>query len=197
MDWTTMSSLYGNVDDYTQQLRKLEAWCKSHPTDASAYFVLAYQYLVIGSQEQATAALRIVVKDQPKDATAKKMLDALAPPAATATAATTAPPAAAAPAADTPSTDLVGSWQAKSGDSTIDLTIGEDSQFTWKAAQAGKPAIELKGELAATSDAIILDSKSQGSMSGTVKSAGPDKWQFALAGSAPGDPGLDFTRLKK
>src|SRR5262249_7112205 len=153
---------------------KLESWCKSHPTDASAFFVLAYHYLVTGSQDAAVSALKVVVKEQPKDATARKMLDGLAPPAATAATTTTPPTPAATASAHAPSTDLVGKWQAKSGDSTIDLTIGEDSQFTWKATQPGKPAIELQGDLAATSDMIILDSKIQGSMAGTVKSGGPD-----------------------
>ena len=89
MDWTTMAGLYGNVDDYTQQLRKLEQHCRANVKDASAYFVLAYQYLVTGHQEAAVDALKIVVREQPKDATAKRMLDSLAPatPAATATAA--------------------------------------------------------------------------------------------------------------
>ena len=107
MDWTTMSSLYGNVDDYQVQLRKLEQFCTANPDDASAYFVLAYQYLVIGSKDAAIDALKVVVKNQPKDATAKRMLDALAPAPQTA-----APAAAPAPASsDAPQTDLVGAWR--------------------------------------------------------------------------------------
>jgi polyisoprenoid-binding protein YceI len=191
MDWTTMSSLYGNVDDYQAQLRKLEQFCTAHPNDASAYFVLAYQYLVIGSKDPAIDALKVVVKNQPKDATAKRMLDALAPAPQTA-----APAAAPAPAAsDAPQTDLVGAWRAKAGDTTIDLAITEGSQFTWKAVQPGKPAVELKGDLTSTSDELVLESKDQGAMSGSVKSLGPDKWQFALAGAPPSDPGLSFVRV--
>ncbi len=192
MDWTTMSSLYGNTADYQTQLRKLEQFCRMNPTDASAYFVLAYQYLVIGSQEAAVDALKVVVKNQPKDATAKRMLDSLAPPAQPATAA----PAANVAGADAPQTDLVGNWRAKSGNTTIDLGITEDSQFTWKALQAGKPAADLKGQLTSTSDEIVLDSANQGAMSGTVKSLGPDNWQFALSGAPPSDPGLSFERVK-
>ena len=56
MDWTTMSSLYGNAADYEVQLRKLEKYCVSEPNDAAAYFVLAYQYLVLGAKGQATDA---------------------------------------------------------------------------------------------------------------------------------------------
>ena len=164
MDWTTMSSLYGNVDDYQSQLRKLEAFCRSNPNDASAYFVLAYQYLVIGDKDAAVSALQVVVKNQPKDATAKRMLDALAP------AEKSPAPAATIAGQEAPQTDLVGNWRAKAGDTTIDLAIADDSHFTWKATQGGKPTAELKGQLASTSDELVLDSADQGSMAGSVKS---------------------------
>ena len=75
MDWTTLSGLYGNTDEYQAQLRKLESYCSSNRNDAAAYFVLAYQYLVIGSKENAVKALQVVVKNQPKDSTAKRMLE--------------------------------------------------------------------------------------------------------------------------
>lgn len=190
MDWTTMSGLYGNVDDYTAQLRKLESFCMANPTDAASYFVLAYHYLVTGEKENAINSLRVVVKNEPKDITAKRMLDALDPPA---------PPSAAAaapPAADGPTTDLVGVWRAKAGNSTIELKITEDSKFNWKAADAGKPPVELTGQLNAGADAIELATQDQGSMEGTVKSMGADKWQFNLEGAPPSDPGLTFERVK-
>ena len=43
---------------------------------------------------------------------------------------------------------------------------------------------------------LILENKEQGSMAGRVKSNGPDKWQFAMAGGPPSDPGLSFQRVK-
>ena len=42
--------------------------------------MLAYHYLVLGSKDEAIRALSAVVKNQPKDVTAKRMLDALVPP---------------------------------------------------------------------------------------------------------------------
>ena len=59
--------------------------------------------------------------------------------------------------------DLVGKWRANAGDTTIDLAVGEESQFAWKAVQTGKPPIELKSQLESTSDALVLESKDQGS----------------------------------
>jgi len=200
MDWTTMSSLYGNVDDYQAQLRKLEEYSRSNPNDPASHFVLAYQYLVTGSTADAMDALKVVVKNQPKDATAKRMLDALTaseqPPTPGPAAPSTEAPNLDSPPADEPQTDLVGTWRAKAGDATIDLAITEDSQFSWKANQKGKPAVELKGEVQAGSNELVLESKDQGAMAGTVKSLGADKWQFALDGAPPTDPGLTFARVK-
>lgn len=162
----------------------------ANPTNAASYFVLAYHYLVTGEKEHAINSLKVVVKNQPKDVTAKRMLDALEPPTPAAAEAATPP------AADAPSTDLVGAWRAKAGSSTIELTITEDSKFTWKAADVGKPPVELKGELHSGADAIELATQEQGSMEGSVKSMGADKWQFNLEGAPASDPGLTFERVK-
>lgn len=191
MDWTTLSGLYGQVDDYKAQLAKLEAFTEANPNDAASHFVLAYHALVIDDKQAAVNALEVVVKNQPKDSTAKRMLDALAP----APAPTTPVPTSAADI-EAPATDLVGSWQAKAGDTTISLNITEDSQFTWKATPAGKPPVALKGRLQSTSDAISLETADQGAMAGTVQSRGADEWKFLLSGAPPSDPGLTFSRVK-
>jgi tetratricopeptide (TPR) repeat protein len=200
MDWTTMAGLYGNVDDYTEQLRALEQHCKTNQKDAPAAFVLAYHYLVAGHQDAAIRALKVVVAQQPKDVIAKRMLDSLAPPtspeSAVATNTLPAPPPPGGAAASAPQTNLVGKWAAKAGDTAVDLIIEDDSQFTWKATQPGKPAMQLQGEFNASNDMLVLESKDQGSMVGKVKSISPDKWQFALAGGPPNDPGLSFERMK-
>ena len=195
MDWTTMSGLYGNPDDYTTQLRKLEQFCKSNPNDASANFVLAYHYLVTGSKDAAINALRMVVKNQPKDVTAKRMLDAMVPPDVPAVAAPATAPAVLA-GADAPQTDLVGTWLAQSRDTKIELSITEDSQFTWKAGAKDQAPVVLSGQLAASSDGISLETKEQGAIGGTVESKGPDNWRFAMSGAPASDPGLSFARVK-
>ena len=188
MDWTTMSSLYGNVDDYSKQLSKLETFCEANKTDAAAYFVLSYHYLVVGEKEGAIGALQVVVQNQPKDATAKRMLDALVPPKAeTLAAATQAGDANA-------TTDLVGLWQAKVGSTTVNLKINEDSTFAWKATEAGQAPVELTGDLNTDNDAIVLVNEAQGSIAGIVRSQGPDKWQFLLDGAPIDDPGITFIR---
>jgi hypothetical protein len=187
MDWTTMSGLYGNVDDYTKQLQRLEDFCKSNPNDASARFVLAYHYLVLGHTDEAIKLLKRVVELQPNDATAKRMLAGLSPPMEE---------AAPAPAADAPpETDLVGSWKAKAGESVVELSITEESKFTWKATMPNQPVKELEGTLSASADTLSLDTEKAGSMVGSVKSGGADKFTFLMQGMLPTDPGLVFERV--
>jgi hypothetical protein len=118
------------------------------------------------------------------------MLASLSPPTETPPA-TTPPPAA---GDDAPSTDLVGTWRAMSGDTVIELTIDDQFNFTWKATPKGKPAVEVKGTVDAASDALALETKDQGNMVGKVESGGPDKFTFAMQGMPPGDPGLAFSR---
>jgi Flp pilus assembly protein TadD len=198
MDWTTLSGLYGSVDAYTGQLRALEAHCKAKPSDAAALFVLAYHYLVAGHEEEAVAELKRVVAAKPEDQVAKRMLAAMAPPAeSSAEPAKPDQPADAPPASTGPTTDLVGSWQAERDGDTFELSIDENSQFTWKATPTGKPTVTLTGTMSVANDGILLQSKDQGTMAAQVTSGGADQFQFIAAGSPPDDKGLSFQRVKQ
>jgi tetratricopeptide (TPR) repeat protein len=196
MDWTTMSSLYGNSEDYTKQLRKLEAFAQSNPDDAASHFVLAYHYLVLGSKEEAINALEAVVQKQPRDATAKRMLEALQPSAAAAESLPEPAPNPALTVDSSQQTDLVGVWQAKQGETSVELTIGEDYQFVWKAVSAGQPAAELRGNLAGDAAGIELVTADQGTLAGAVVSQGADAWIFRIADAPASDPGINFVRTR-
>jgi len=158
MDWTTMSSLYDSVDAYTQQLRKLEEFCRSKPDNAAGHFVLAYHYLVGGHVDLAADALRVVVAKQPDDVVAKRLLDAIQPTSGEAEESSSRDDAqtiasdAATPAG--PETDLVGRWTATSGKDSVELVITDDSRFTWKAAPAGRPPVTIDGTIETARDAI-------------------------------------------
>jgi tetratricopeptide (TPR) repeat protein len=52
-DWTTVSSLYGNVADYSTQLRALEAFVKKNPKSSDGHFLLAYHYLTAAHPDAA------------------------------------------------------------------------------------------------------------------------------------------------
>ncbi|HMO13578.1 MAG TPA: tetratricopeptide repeat protein [Pirellulaceae bacterium] len=195
MDWTTMSSLYGRLSDYTAQLRKLETYVRANPDNAAAHFVLAYHYLVHDSKQQAIDALRVVVQSEPKDLTARRMLDALDPPAAS----TDDYEELQLPVGDDDvslQTDLVGEWQAKSENATITLSINEQAQFIWKANDPIQEPLELSGTLSADSGGIELITLNQGTLAGLVVSEGANAWIFKIAGSPKSDPGLKFERVK-
>ncbi len=208
MDWTTLISLYSSSDEYTGQLRALEAHCKQNPNDSAAAFVLGYHYLVCGHADSAKKALERVLEVQPKDQVAKRMYDALtggsqAPAAPAAGAEAPAPkpavepkPEAAKPNETGPTTDLVGTWHAERDGNVFDLTINEKGEFTWKATPKGKEPATISGQYGVTGDALVMDSKDQGTMAGRVTSGGPDQFQFVIAGGPPGDKGLTFQRVK-
>jgi hypothetical protein len=202
MDWTTMSGLFGNIDDYTEHLRSLESHISSNPDDAAARFVLAYHYLVTGHTEDAIAELEIVTKLQPKDVTAQQILagltstrDAANPRIASSPAAPT-PTEAAKPAVEGPTTDLVGSWKATTPDVTIELTVTEEFAFTWKASPKDKEPVELKGEISMQDGILVLGTENQGAMSGQVTSEGDDQFRFAPPGAPDTEKGLTFVRQK-
>jgi tetratricopeptide (TPR) repeat protein len=198
MDWTTMSGLYGSVDAYTTQLRKLEEYCRANPDSAAGHFVLAYHYLVGGYADMATEALKVVVAKQPGDAVAKRLLDALTPPKeeSAPTPKTPAEGTSGPAAGGAPETDLVGTWKASSGKDAVILTITEDSKFTWKAMPSGKPPVLLSGDIATAPDAIALQSEKAGTMAGKVVSKGPDAFDFALAGAPADAKPIAFQRQK-
>jgi len=202
MDWTTISNVYGSVDAYTSHLRKLEDFCRANPDSASGHFVLAYHYLVGGHADMAAEALKIVVAKQPGDLVAKRLLEAITPPEEPKSEATQpASQPAAAPLADAaasagPETDLVGTWKATSGKDTVELSITEDSKFTWKAAPAGRPPVELSGTVETARDAIALNTEKAGSMVGKVQSKGPDAFDFTLVGAPKEAKPLEFRRQK-
>lgn len=192
MDWTTMSSLYGNADEYQKQLRRLEDHCRADAKDASGRFVLAYHYLVLGHTDQAINMLRRVVELEPKDATAQRMLAGLSPEKA---------PDPPAPTEDgdaqAPETDLVGTWKAQAGESAIQLTITDQSTFTWKATSPNQSAKEIAGNVVVSGETLSLETDKMGSMVGKVTSGGADKFTFLMQGMLPSDPGLVFERQKE
>lgn len=183
---------------YTPSNCALEAYADRNPQNAPSRFVLAYHYLVSGYPEEAAKELEVVVKLQPEDQVAQKMLDAIKPaeqlPEADTAAADEGTKQAA--ASDEPTTDLVGKWQAEREGSKFELTIDEDFQYSWKAIPESGQPVEIAGAMAVEGDTIILESDKQGSMVAEVKSGGNDQFQFVVSGAPADDPGLTFDRVK-
>jgi tetratricopeptide (TPR) repeat protein len=78
-NWETMSSLYGNVETYTTQLRALEAFQRANPDAPTGHFLLAYHYLVVGHTPEALAQLERFCKLVPTDKLAPELIKAFTP----------------------------------------------------------------------------------------------------------------------
>ena len=192
-DWPTMAGLYPNIDVYTRQLRNLEAFISANPKSTSGRFVLAYHYLTAGHTDAAVRQLKEVVALAPQDTLSAQLVTQFSPPATapeTPAAATAAPPAA----ASAKPGNLAGNWNAHpAGDTTIDLRIGDDQNFTWNVTAKGKPR-QLTGKWSLTDNLLTLAQEGDaGALVGRVSWQADDKWTFRVIGTGAEDPGLLFT----
>ncbi|MGD0383993.1 MAG: tetratricopeptide repeat protein, partial [Thermoguttaceae bacterium] len=108
-DWTTLSSLYPDVDVYTGQLRALEDYRRKNPKSAEAHFLLAYHYLTCGHTDAAAKEFNEVVSLNPKDQLSAQLLASLSTPAG---AEEPKPGEPAAPPKPVDAAGLVGNWKA-------------------------------------------------------------------------------------
>lgn len=206
-DWTTLSSMYGDIDDYTKQLRALEDFVKQNPNSPDGPFVLAYQYTTCGHNEAAATQLKTVVRLLPNDQLAPQLLkmaegsaggqdqqqpqpqqpqgDPSKPPEL--------PPEDQGPPVD--QAKLVGTWKASHGSAVaIDLTLKNDQTFTWKVNQNGRNNV-IEGKFQVEGNLLELQQTSDGNtMVGRVRLGDKPGFNFKLVGSGPNDPGLDFAK---
>lgn len=191
-DWTTLVSLYADVDTYTQQLRSLEKYRRENPQSAQARFLLAYHYLTGGHSAAALTEFKEVVKLQPADQLSAQMVKTLTPPAD----GETAPAPADTAVATTPveADKLVGSWKAGQPDgSVVALTVSADKKFSWKFTQNKKPQ-EFTGTSTLADNLLILRPAEGPPLVGQVAMLADNKLNFRLDANNPGDPGLMFVR---
>jgi tetratricopeptide (TPR) repeat protein len=195
-DWTTLISLYPNVDVYTQQLRALEAHIKANPDDAAALFVLAYQYLTAGHADAAARQLAKVVRLQPQDRVAKALLDSLQGGGSSG-AGTPPPPAAVAeeqPEADIPAEFLLGTWTASGPDrQKFTLKLSEGGAFEWSYSQ-GTTQQSVKGVFDVDGETLAMEPDTGGVMLAAITKPENGQFKFALIGAPEGDPGLAFRK---
>ena len=203
MDWTTLSGLYGNVDGvHHAAARAGDVLPSRSPTTPRRHFVLAYHYLVAGHDDAAAAQLKLVVARQPEDQVAKRMLAALSPAEPTsqppATAQPAAAPAAAPPAQTGPTTDLVGVWRAERNGDAFELSIDENSQFTWKATPKGKPPVTLTGTMTTAGNAMLAGrARTRARWPPRSSRAGRTSSSSSPPAVPPDDTGLSFQRVKQ
>lgn len=201
-DWTTLSSIYSDMQVYQSQLAALEKYVADHPKKADARFLLAYHYITAGNADAAKEQLEQVVALVPGDKLAASLLHmsggggAAAPPAAANAAVppTAVPPAA--PAGDVKPVDpaaLVGHWQAKRDDGAafiLDLT--PDKKFTWRFTQRNEVQT-LAGEYTLDKATLALNGP-RGAMVAQVSIDAANHLAFKPVGGPANDPGLTFVK---
>lgn len=190
-DWTTLTSLYTDIDQFTQQLRRLEGYCKQHPKEADARFLLAYEYLVMGSSKSALTELKEVVKLNPKDQLAAQLVTSLSAPPDDPAAPPAEPPA---PQEPVTAGALAGKWTSSRPDgSSIALDLGKDSKYTWTYNHDGKTQA-FQGGYTVADNLLILNTDGNPAMIGQVTQLAGNTFNFKMPGGSPDDPGLKFTK---
>jgi uncharacterized protein (TIGR03066 family) len=76
-NWETLRGFYASKDAYTAQLRGLEGFVHDNPANAAARFLLGYHYMMLGHGDAAGSQMATVVKLEPRDKLAAKMLAAV------------------------------------------------------------------------------------------------------------------------
>jgi tetratricopeptide (TPR) repeat protein len=73
-DWNTVYGFYGNVQPYTDQLRKLEDFVAKNPNAPEARFLLGFQYQIDGHREAAQGEYLQALTKIPQDRIAAQLL---------------------------------------------------------------------------------------------------------------------------
>jgi len=188
-DWKTLSGLYQTVDDYTKQLRALEAARDKSPKAAELRFLLGYHYLTCGFQEEALKEFRRALELQPKDMVTAALVASLSPRDLK----PTAPSESAAPN-PVPASEVVGGWTAAgAGSASYSMVLGKDGTFKW-AFRRGARKQEAKGVYTLEGNVLAMEPDTGGVLLAELTVKGPDRLNFKMVGGAKDDPGLDFRR---
>jgi uncharacterized protein (TIGR03066 family) len=192
-DWTTLCSLYPNVDVYTKQLRALESYVKQNQQATDGRFVLAYHYMTTGNKEAAAKQYQVIYKQTPQDTLVKQLLLLTGGPEALGAAPQDAQPVKpAAPAVA--AADLVGKWGAAGqGNSKFAMELTKDGAFSWTFTEAGKPHT-VKGVYVLDGSVLVMEPETGGVMQAEVTQPQGGSFGFQMLGAPPGDTGLKFVK---
>jgi tetratricopeptide (TPR) repeat protein len=208
MDWSTMAGVYASVDTYTAQLRALEDFHRQNPDNAATSFVLAYHYLTCSHLEAAANQLDNVLRINPQDLVAQRLLQALpleqSAPAGAAQQQTAdkqalaVPDLPAADAAKVQSLDVAGfygTWNATNANGTaFKVTLNEDGSFEWTADQKGE-AKTVKGVFTIDGETLAMEPDTGGVMLAKVSAPAEGGFSFRMLGALESDPGLNFKKM--
>ena len=192
-DWTTMSSLYPNVDVYTEQLRQLEAFTKANPDSPDGHFLLGYHYLTTNFPDAAAKQFNLALKLLPND----KLLSQLVGMTTTSDPAKSTDPVPAPtpipPEKILTTEKLVGSWKATGNGAQFSLELTKEGKFVWTCVR-GKDTQTVKGVFAVDQNNLAMQPDTGGTMLAEVDFKNAAQFNFKMIGGEPNDPGLTFTK---
>lgn len=192
-DWTTMSGLYSDTDDYAKQIAALENFTAENADAAYAHFLLGYHYMVCGYNEEAIAEYKVSVELEPSDQLAANLVTMLGGSFDDQEVAETEP-IDSADIVEVDPNNLFGNWQSgRSNGPAISLELSEDGKFVWTVGE-GSNATVLQGEFSLGGDKIALQPDEGSPMMGTVTDVTDGEFNFRVVGAPPGDKGLSFER---
>lgn len=192
-DWKTLVGFYPEVDVYTEQLRALENYAKTHES-AHAWFVLGYFYLSQDAFNEAQTVLTRALKLNPKDDLSARLLGHL-----DASMTQVEAEKEKAPEPEEPKTpegaSIAGAWTAESkAGGEVKLTINDDGSFSWTATRDGQTQT-VAGKSSSFEKGLLVLAPDQGPpLIGRVSWTDPTHMTFRIAGDGPDDPGLSFAK---
>jgi Tetratricopeptide repeat len=205
-DWASLISLYPNVETYTAQLRRLEAFTSANPQSSAGHFVLAYHYLTEGFNDSAATQLKQVVAIKPTDAVATKMLqqmnaadggqgDNQPPQSPQPGASPTASPAPLNLNTTVPDgATIAGTWAAKpDANTSVSLTIQPDGAFQWNLDLKGQ-AKQFTGTATFANGILTLVPENIPPIVGRVSWTDANHMTFHAVGENAQAPGLSFSK---
>jgi tetratricopeptide (TPR) repeat protein len=193
-DWTTMVSLYPNVDTYTNQLRALEAFVKANPKSVDAHFLLGYHYQSMGHPQNAYKQFQLALAELPDDKLLKQLV-AITTPADQANQAGPRPAPPDVPADKVlKSAQLVGNWKATNRGATFQLDLTKEGGFTWTYSRGNKKQ-SMKGVFAVDQNNLALETDDGGeTMLAEVEFVSPTQFKFKMVGDDDKKSVLDFKK---
>ena len=207
-DWASLIGLYPNVETYTSQLRRLEAYCTANPQSSASHFVLAYHYLTEGFNDAAAAQLKKVVALKPNDAVATKLLQQMNAPTGVPGQGDNQPPPNPQPGASPTSSPapvninttvpdgatITGTWTAKpNADTSVSLTIQPEGAFQWNLDLKGQ-AKKFTGTSTFANGILTLVPENIPPIVGKVSWADVNHMTFHAVGDNAQAPGLSFSK---
>lgn len=189
-DWTTLSSLYPDIDTYSGQLSALEKRAATNPDDTAALFLLAYHYTTIGQADAAREVLNRLHKLLPTDSVVTQLWQAAGGTVAT----STTPPKQPPPPPDI-NLDIVGNWVATRPDGgRIGLGVKNDGTFTWSIEDKTGKKDAFDGTFTLEDNLLILERTAGGALMGRVTALSDTSFNFKAIGGGDADPGLVFKK---